>query len=355
MSGFRFAGRCVRRRSWAAAMIAGAALACSTENEPPTPPANLLEAGTAAEAAPPSVDASGFAAPVPVSVDEAEDAGGEVNANELQEPSAEYPIGYCAEAKAVGEGWLVDDFEDGDLRTLRIDNRAGRWFTYDDATPGGVLNVQVEPSGAGSMALHVASRGWAEWGSGVGVTMRFTVTGEEVCYYDASHYEGIRFRARGSGAPRLAVAEPSTTPLEGGGRCTPAVSCNDYHGVYLSLTNEWVEYRVPFTELNQVGWGTAVGPADPSQLFAIHFQMGASRDSDIWIDDVGFFRSEEELEDAGALLDAGARGDGGLRSEMDSGVAPQPDASSNGGTGLDGSAPPHAADAEGWADADGGS
>lgn len=341
MDRFLLVGRRAMGR-WCVGVVASWVVpACANEDDPQTSDARIIEAGTEAGNGAAQGDAgAGFATPVPVSVSEPNDAGAPIMDTELDEPTADNPIGYCAEAVALGDTLLVDDFEDGDLETLRVDNRAGRWFTYDDATPGGTLSLQMEPSDAESMALHVVSKGWSEWGSGIGVTMRFTVTGEEICYYDASQYDGIRFLAKGTGAPRLAVAEPSTTPIESGGVCSPALSCYDHHGISVALTETWVEYRFRFDELQQAGWGIAVGPANPSELFAIHFQMGASRDSDIWIDDLGFFRLGDESADAGAQRDAGGSTEEAGLSSGDAAVPrvnPLPDGDSGHAGGLDAS------------------
>src|SRR5690606_1407376 len=115
--------------------------------------------------------------------------------------------------------------------------------------------------------LHVTASGWADFGSGFGVVMRWQ-DGADYCQYDASYYDGITFWARGTGTPaRVGFTSPDVIPVEEGGNCEPRESCYDNHGIELVLTEDWRQYKFKFESLVQEGWGVAAGPLKSTELF----------------------------------------------------------------------------------------
>lgn len=197
----------------------------------------------------------------------------------------------CESAVAVGENPMIDDFDDLDLEPLVTDNRAGGWYSYTDGTPGALLMMSVVSgsySGDGGGVLEVIGDAVEEY-SGVGVGLRWTETGAERCSYDASLYEGVTFWARGRGAVRVALQNPSVRPIDLGGRCSPDSVCFDSHGADIVLSDEWTNYQLPFDELTQAGWGTAVGAFLPEELFVLEYQFEPGVDYEMWLDELAFY------------------------------------------------------------------
>jgi Carbohydrate binding domain (family 11) len=203
-------------------------------------------------------------------------------------PTAEHPIEVCSTARGTGEAPLLDDFEDGDEYTLSTDGRSGGWYYYDDGT-GGVRNnaVTADPSaGRAGEVLKVTGANFSDWGSGFGAGLAW---GSGQCWYDASHYAGIRFWARGEGKVRVALQNPGVRPVSMGGACPDADRCFDSHGVDIQLSATWAPYEFTFEEFTQAGWGESVGALDPSHIYILEFQFGAVKPYEMWLDDVAFF------------------------------------------------------------------
>lgn len=191
---------------------------------------------------------------------------------------------------------MIDDFEDGDQLSLAHDGRDAGWYFYNDGTTGDqTVTVEADTTGERGIVLSVKGDGFAEWGSGFGVSMNWA---EGQCTYDASIYDGVQFWVRGAGTPRVTLQNISVRPISDGGQCPADASCFDSHGVALTLTDEWSFVKLPFSSFVQAGWGTPVGPLLPEAIFLMEFQFPALDTFDISLDDVSFFR-EGEAGDAG--------------------------------------------------------
>lgn len=216
--------------------------------------------------------------------------------DDSRDEPAEPPLVSCAGVMGAGDGSLIDDFEDVNLDTLVQDERDGSWFYYDDDT-GGSHSVLIDPladtrSGYG---LHISGGDFSEWGSGVGVGLRWTATGEERCVYDASYYTGLRFWIRGNGATvRVQAMNPIVIPEVEGGACADPDACWDNHGVDVESEADWTEVFLPFSEFAQ-RWTEPPVAFDAASIFTIEFTFESYVDYDIWIDDLGFYREGEEL------------------------------------------------------------
>jgi hypothetical protein len=245
-------------------------------------------------------------------------------------PTEDSPLVACETAVGTGDATLIDDFEDLDDLTSALDGRDGGWYAYNDLSAGGaqVLEwIEVDDGATdGTGVLHITGSGLAEY-SGIGAGLRWTESGDEFCYYDASYYEGITFWARGNSPIRVAFQTPAVRPVAEGGTCA-TTSCYDAHGYNVSLSSVWTRYRIAFDAISQAGWGTNVGPFHPEELFTIEFQFNPGANYDIQIDDLAFYRDEMELPEPGVdaglpdadagtddptdPLDAGAPGDASL-------------------------------------------
>lgn len=241
-------------------------------------------------------------------------------------PNADNPLVECMSAVALGEDPRIDDFEDHDEFILAVDNRDGGWYDYDDLSNDPQLVEWVAGAGSSEDSLgvmHVKGGGFGQY-SGVGFGLRWTETGAEHCYYDASYYDGIEFAVRGNGGVRIALQNPAVRPVAEGGTCAAGDMCYDSHGYNLTASTDWVRIRVSFDNMKQAGWGTAVGPFDPTQLFTAEFQFSGGAAYEIWLDNVGFYKEGEPLPDDEA----------GAPTFDDAGVEP-----SDGGEPVDGGEP----------------
>src|SRR5262249_40896384 len=94
---------------------------------------------------------------------------------------------------------------------------------------------------------------------------------------------------------RIALQNPAVRPVDSGGTCPADASCYDSHGYNFTATDDWVRMQLSFESMKQAGWGTPVGPFDPTQLFTVEFQFTAGGAYEIWLDDVGFYKEGDPV------------------------------------------------------------
>jgi poly(3-hydroxybutyrate) depolymerase len=203
----------------------------------------------------------------------------------LADPS--HPYQFCGEiAAGTGAAPEISNFNEETLHVLTNEDRGGGWFASDDGS-GGKLEVALDQG-----AMHVLSENWSVWGSGVGVVFGPTLSDTKHCYYDASHYAGIRFRAKGSGTFRFNVGSFASYPVSNGGKCDqPGSNCSDWPGATETLTDEWQTYELPFCALKPEGWGQAF-PLDPAQLIAFFIRLPRGQPKELWLDDLSFMTED---------------------------------------------------------------
>lgn len=206
--------------------------------------------------------------------------------------------GPCAKAPPPGQDAMLDDFEDGNHQLFKTYHREGWWFTADDGTEGakvfpekGEFKATPLPEGESTaeneMALHMAAEGMTNWGVGWGTTLRWKDGGLS-CPFNGSHFEGIRFRAKGPGTIKLKINTIETSPPDNGGICKEG--CWDAHTKVIRLTEQWQEYFVRWDSLQQEGWGTD-SRFDSTRLLALNFTAGPDLlPVDFWVDDVRFIQ-----------------------------------------------------------------
>jgi hypothetical protein len=200
-------------------------------------------------------------------------------------------LAVCRSGVRPADDGLIDDFEDGNTQSALEAGRDGYWWPKKDDNGSTLEPTPFAPSeggaGGSEMAMHakgITASGDGAWGAGFGVNM----LGHGL--YDASKYAGIVFKAKaGEGSThhvRFKIGDVNTH--KDGNVCSK--SCWNHFGKDLSLTTEWKEYRVLFSEARQEDfWGDPRPPAvTPSKLVAIDWSIGTGQPYDIWVDDVAF-------------------------------------------------------------------
>lgn len=199
----------------------------------------------------------------------------------------EHPYQACeGTAVATGDAPAIADFNGNTLHVLTNEGRNGAWYRSNDGSDG-ELSVELDSS-----VLHVTSKDWSMWGAGIGVTIGPALSDAKRCYYDASRYAGIRFRAKGSGTFRFNVGTLANYPVSIGGKCDKAgENCLDWPGGTGKLTSEWKTYELPFCSLKAAGWGET-SPLDPTQLIDLFILLGKGETKELWLDDLAFYTTE---------------------------------------------------------------
>jgi hypothetical protein len=197
-------------------------------------------------------------------------------------------LNVCRAGIRIADDGAIDDFEDGNNQLSLEGGRDGYWYTAKD-TKGSTIEMSTQEGGAGGSeeSMHITGTtvsGGDEslaWGASVGAM--FAGKGA----YDGSKYAGIVFKARatGTGQVRFNIGDINTH-LDG----KVCEACWNHFGKTLSLTPEWKEYRILFTDARQMdGWGKPRPAAiTPSKLYNLEFKIGPGQTFDISIDDMAF-------------------------------------------------------------------
>jgi hypothetical protein len=220
--------------------------------------------------------------------------------------SDRYNCGTCSHTCPAGQACsggqcgcttlLIDDMESGSSSIPHNCGRQGNWFTFNDATSGGVQTPSVPSpvviSGGRGSSLHAAEsqgHGFTNWGAGFGVTVNTPPGSSTPSPYNANAYKGITFWAHVTAGTTASVRV--MLPISGtdpsGGKCSPSSKCDDHYSTTLTFSSTWTQYTVLFSQLAQQGFGTPVS-WDPTQLLGVQFQVGPSTTFDVWIDDIAF-------------------------------------------------------------------
>ncbi len=204
------------------------------------------------------------------------------------EAASERSLHPCSQAfRAEGTQPLVDDFEDSDSRSARLEGRGAPWllhFDYD--SQNGALRFlradpRPEPKPDNRFALHLVGPELRDWGAVSQVTFK-----PHDCY-DASAYAGLKFWGRGPGRLFAGVQVVSTTPRKWGGTCEK--DCYKHHVHRIDLESGWKHYSLRWEELRQRGYDTK--PLDPSEIYSLVFSVqSADTPFDLWLDDVAFIK-----------------------------------------------------------------
>ena len=207
---------------------------------------------------------------------------------------------------------LIDDFDDGDSVAAFEPNREAYWFTIHDDTSGTITPpadfAPVAGGLRGSLGAHISVEGYSAWGAALIVNISYKAALH--CPYNASAFKGLRFVARGRGAVRVQAAMPGVIDKEYGGTCDPAQGqiCNDGHGSFVMLTDDYRVFELPWSDFQQRNYGTPVA-FEPKTIMAVQFEFEAAKlPIDFWLDDLAFWDGVPAIGGAGG---AGGTGGGG--------------------------------------------
>lgn len=190
---------------------------------------------------------------------------------------------------------MIDDCEDANNQVKVQKGRNGYWYTFVDkvgSTISPPTNHTFIMSKGGVNGSAIAARFLGKIsasGDPLYAGMGFNLT-DPKGQFDASAFTGISFYAKtGSGsvkAVRLKIPDANTDP--DGKVCT---ECFNDFGADLTLTDQWKQYRILFSDMTQMeGWGAPHPKSiDKSKLYALQFQVNSpGADYDVWVDDVAF-------------------------------------------------------------------
>jgi hypothetical protein len=213
--------------------------------------------------------------------------------------SAPAPSSACSTAGMRVE--MIDDMEARSSSIIPSAGRVGAWYAYNDGTAGGTLTpaagsaflpAKVEPPrGSSAYAARMTGSGFTQWGAGMAFNLNDPGDGKggsAKAVYDGSAYTAITFCARAAASTSLRVNLATKDTDATGDVCSPAAKCADHFGKGISLSTDWTQYTIKFSDVAQVGWGQAIPTFNPAQIYSTQFQVAQGATFDVWIDDVQF-------------------------------------------------------------------
>jgi hypothetical protein len=228
---------------------------------------------------------------------------------------------------------LIDNFNDGDSVAAYEIDREAYWFTVHDDTPGMLVPAgEFVPAAGGpdaSFAAHLSAEGFTDWGAAFVANLSHKQATR--CPYNASAFAGLRFVAKGRGTVRAQLSMPGVVDKEYGGFCDTEKGeiCYDLHGTFISLTEEYRVYEVPWSQFVQRAYGKQV-PFDAATIYALQFSFETpDLPVDFWLDDVAFWDGVPHGTGSGGAGGEGggaggqaAGGQGGVGEAGDGGTSP---------------------------------
>jgi hypothetical protein len=199
---------------------------------------------------------------------------------------------------------LISDFETGKADVNAAAGRDGSWFLYSDGTgmqtPVKVLNTPLPAEAGGACgsayAFHTTGTGFTVWGAGIGTDLAPKV-GMARGSYDLSAYSGVALQAKAAATTplRISISDANTAPE--GMVCKDTTDaadhtrCGDYFGTEVTLTTEFQDFTIKFSDLKQRGYGLPIMTGfDKTRAYTLRMQVKGSAQApatfDLWIDNV---------------------------------------------------------------------
>lgn len=190
----------------------------------------------------------------------------------------------------------IDDLEDGDTQTLKVEGRGGYWYSMVDQYGSTLTPQQFKPDAPGHEGSKHAAHMFGQLAPGAPGVYPYAGLGAGLAEngtYDASRYQGFTFWAKGPGKIRFEVPDAYTSPK--GGWCT---DCYNDFGIEIALIDGWAQYTVLFDWLLQKpNWGDRRPQITPEELVAVEWEFSSQdRAFDVWIDDIAFICGVEEAQ-----------------------------------------------------------
>ena len=162
---------------------------------------------------------------------------------------------------------LIDDLEDGDKVIRQVAGRQGSWYVFNDGKgtqtpPVGAFTPFAGGARSSRYATHTFGQGFSDWGAGIAVDLNNpgdNPQDDRRGAYDVSGWHGFAFQAKGNGAVRFKVITRAIADALDHGTCQPQQDrpCFDAHGARITLSADWTQHRIRFSELAQEGWGVS--------------------------------------------------------------------------------------------------
>jgi peptidoglycan/xylan/chitin deacetylase (PgdA/CDA1 family) len=170
----------------------------------------------------------------------------------------------------------------------QADGRTGSWSWYPQAA-----QVSIDPDGA-NKALHYRGTALAAW---TGATLAFLGGNGAGTCYDASRYQGIRFRIKGnvsstdelSGKVVVSLVTSETQSRNFGG---DLMGTGGHFNKVIPISSGWTTVSITFAELNRPTWGatTMLTALAKGKLQAIDWGVTDKASAfDIWLDDIELY------------------------------------------------------------------
>ncbi|HXI58699.1 MAG TPA: polysaccharide deacetylase family protein [Polyangia bacterium] len=171
------------------------------------------------------------------------------------------------------------------------DGRDGSWSWY----PGtATVEIAKDPASAANNALHYAGKNLAAYS---GVTLAFLGGNGGGACYDASAYQGVRFKIKGhdtatdvyNGKIYLSLITAETQTRKYGG---DHVGDSGHFHIPVMLTADWQTVSIPWAMFMAPTFGTAplATTLALSKLQALDFGVSsATSDFEIWLDDIELY------------------------------------------------------------------
>lgn len=191
--------------------------------------------------------------------------------------------------------YTIDDCEDGTNQVKVQKGRNGYWYTFIDkqgstiSPPAGHTFIMSKGGLNGSMYAAQFLGKMSSTGDPLYSGAGFNFT-DPKGQYDASAYTGVSFYAKAGSssvkAVRLKVPDVSTDP--DGKVCT---ECFNDFGADLTLTDQWKQFVIPFSDMAQMeGWGAPHPKGiDKSKIYSMQWQVNSpGAEYDVWVDNIAF-------------------------------------------------------------------
>jgi hypothetical protein len=272
-------------RPWLLVLGLGSAAACGSSESQGTPdPFAGFFSGGAPTIVQPTLTSGGSGTKPAGAAGSGGSAGGSV----LPDLCADVPEGQLA---------LIDDFEDANQDAVPEPEREAFWFPLkDDPASTGILVPEKEFAGGvpggvngSSQAAHITASGFTVWGAAFAANISHLKDNIR-CPFNAKHFAGYRFFAKGSGRAYVVLQIPEIIDEQYGGTCRSSEGevCYDAHGIWITLTPEWKAYSLKWSDFKQRGFGKKAN-FRPGAIMSMQFAFEKEvLPVDFWLDDVGW-------------------------------------------------------------------